>query len=633
MDTIFLFSLVLAIIVAVCGEAKQNIYASGCNEQELKLDCGAGHRIAIKRLFYGVKLDAACVGHRRTRRDCCTASHADCMVNREESYLDINTQCSGYPSCKFMVKKVTTSGQCLKKTTDFMTIIYDCIADADIASFCSDTHKRGKELYIANTEYPSSIRGNKPRCSCLATTEQSRGISLHSIDILIAMSEYGGRTCTELIKIEDSFNYKKQITCGHRGLYGFRALYERSTRNVTISLESQSNDRGTAYVWFQIKAEESNDFVNVYCGEALRRLLAKPYQDAESRDRTKAEGSDEKLSTVIPRRPENESASAAIFPLTSDMAAIVGGIVAASFVIFAILIISIAVHCRRVRRAKEPVKRVEMYPAMSPTPSLDVASYCRYDYDDDHYCSISRSPLKVSSQYDYNPNKNVVLGSAEYSQPDEIVGEELPAPPPPYNGGLDGPQTEPLMSVPPRDYLTLREEIDSAAGNRTMPPPQDYYAVINKKGNKSPPPKTRSKSVTFSQPVAMVTPLPSGSDESMMDREGNEKTDEFPPPVLDSPTKPETIQIPRYEGGQPLDSPARPLSTFRSPDEEMKLSNQFDLPPPPPEDYDMDNTCQAQYDNIPYYSGQEKSFWLPPHNYAPNAMPNGKVRNIYETGV
>ena len=50
-----------AVCVSVAdGAFQENIYASGCSDDEVTLQCPENHRIAIKRLFYGVKRSWDC---------------------------------------------------------------------------------------------------------------------------------------------------------------------------------------------------------------------------------------------------------------------------------------------------------------------------------------------------------------------------------------------------------------------------------------------------------------------------------------------------------------------------------------------------------------------------------------------
>jgi hypothetical protein len=65
-------------------------------------------------------------------------------------------------------------------------IVVVFLADVDIAHFCSNDVKRGKALYLANTEYPESLKGEKHDCACMVRTlGGSEGINIHSIDILL----------------------------------------------------------------------------------------------------------------------------------------------------------------------------------------------------------------------------------------------------------------------------------------------------------------------------------------------------------------------------------------------------------------------------------------------------------------
>ena len=141
-----------------------------------------------------------------------------------------------------------------------------------------------------------------------------------------------------------------------------------------------------------------------------------------------------------------------------------------------------------------------------------------------------------------------------------------------------------------------------------------------------------------------------------------DKYDELDLPDLDMALS-ETIPIPRLDVKEQDGSFQRPLSTFRSPEEEKIIAKKFDIPTPPCLD-----SSTGQYDNLPYFTGKEKSFWLPSKDVKPviklhpkvqlqrqqqqhqekqqqqqqqqqlqqvpelKQMPNGKTR-VYETGV
>lgn len=326
----------------------------------------------------------------------------------------------------------------------------------------------------------------------------------------------------------------------------------------------------------------------------------------------------------------------------------------------------------RVQQAKEKPKPIVLYPAVTDE-STNLTSYCRYDYDDDHYSSINRSPLKMSSLTDCDiathharTNGFVTLATAEahhhqhQNQPNHQqyynhvnpTGVVTTASVTPLDHGVDsnylgqddsgdgqvilrgagtlsGARDSLLADPAYNGHLSLRytrhngnvhqpSGTEVQDGHKTLP---DNRSKILVTGPKSPLGK-RSKSVTFSQPVAMVTPLPSGSEESM---EADNQIIKPPSPTCSledgnydnlnkvfipdhpiSPTQAHTVPILRptvlipqqcYNGPYPPNDqkspplPRSPLSTFRAEDELALLPGEgfrdyddvpFGLPPPPP---------------------------------------------------
>lgn len=559
--TLRVFGLWVLLALATTGTtAQENIYATGCTDDEVILQCPEHSRIAIKRLFYGVKRNWECRPDRGVPREaaCCHTSHTDCLVNDDSKYPTLNTHCSGYQQCKIMVQKVPAGASCTDAAnTDYMTVIYDCVPEMDIAMFCSNDVKRGRTLFLSNVEYPSSVREEKSDCSCLVRTAETEGINIHSIDVFLAWAEHGKRSCSKELVIEDYRGYRWDIQCGHVGLYGFRTIYTESVNNVTLTLKS-STGKGAAFVWLQAKATR-DDEVEIFCGEPLRQLLVRLRQEVESRHRTSEDDRTTPINRNVGGKNSTFPYAAHVTSLSSNLAAIIGGIVAAGFVLISIVIIAIAFHCRRVQQAKKKPSPINLYPAVTNGETTNLTSYCRYDYDDDHYSSINRSPLKMSSLTDSDPATNhartngfITLATAEAHQPsnqeqirireDNTVQPFQQSPPssprdpllsdPSYNGHLSLRFSRPnggVHSVDLHDgHKTLPDNrsnkiivsgIDVHNGHKTLP---DNRSKILVNGPKSPLGK-RSKSVTFSQPVAMVTPLPSGSEESMALEEVNLK--------------------------------------------------------------------------------------------------------------
>ena len=81
------------------------------------------------------------------------------------------------------------------------------------------------------------------------------GIQVNIVDIMITMPEKMD-TCPQQLELSDSSSLPKvAVHCGQSGMFGFRNLYKRMTTNLTIALDSQSQD-SRGYVWINIKGRE-----------------------------------------------------------------------------------------------------------------------------------------------------------------------------------------------------------------------------------------------------------------------------------------------------------------------------------------------------------------------------------------
>ncbi|RUS91807.1 hypothetical protein EGW08_000378, partial [Elysia chlorotica] len=405
--------------------------------------------------------------------------------------------------------------------------------------------------------------------------------------------------------------------------------------NVTVTLESLPQD-GRAYIWLQAKPNDADGHVEIMCGKPFQQLkerLALEAQEARDREMKKEEeeerirkedeqlagGKGSGLGVTDAGRPGNVTEDAtpvALHKGHSDIVTIVWGIVAAGFILIAVVIIAMALHCRRTlreKRAKEQ-KPLALYPAMESEP-LDLSSYCRYTDEDgedvvdvhgsngtsippfvteQHVCGINRSPVKVSA---YVHEGNGTLSNNGGTRPTSPQGNgpshrpngfativtaadfqihRDPTPSPPLPAGISTPPPS-ASHQPSKSYrgvqypgdLSLRfvvplqkngedgKDVKNSFGhhmnNQSFADRENHYTgrqarddmdgypnhcsfetqpvfhqghttlpanrkpVLIPTGPKSPLGK-RSKSVTFSQPVAMVTPLNSESDESVSGR-------------------------------------------------------------------------------------------------------------------
>ncbi|KAL3883419.1 hypothetical protein ACJMK2_029686 [Sinanodonta woodiana] len=527
LDKMFLYVCSVSCIVILLetvtrcrGVGIQTIYSSGCNNERIFLECPDLHKIAIKRLFYGVKQDRQCANQgRKHSMDCCQARHNDCLVVDDEKYPFLNMLCSGHRRCDIEAKSIETGVSCQDtgyKYTDFMTVIHDCIPDHDIVYLCSDTHKRGKALYLSNRDYPHAIGGGKKQCQCVIKTGSTIGLDMHALDILITRSTKG-IDCFQEISIQDNLGYRKVITCGHEGLYGFRTIYRRDVQNVTLSFKKDSDETG-GYIWLQTKASDNSDYVDIYCGATIKQLSNyNPEKDSKSRVVVEGSEDDVTVAGVI----SNHSSTAKI---VSDQVAIIAGVAVAAAQVVIIGLTGIIILCvRRFRQRKQANLRQATFPTPSPmlkskNKKEDSISYCKYDYDEDKFCSIKRSPMRVSkfSDSEFTPEqdlKEAFLQGVAQSDTSDVP-----------NGGIKHQHS--LSS--PNVTLTL-EETEKGDSSPRKPeaivhPKSEYLEMTSPRTPRPvirdiraatlPEKRKVSKTVTFS-PIAMVSPLPSGSEESV----------------------------------------------------------------------------------------------------------------------
>ena len=264
-----------------------------------------------------------------------------------------------------------------------------------------------------------------------------------------------------------------------------------------------------------------------------------------------------------------------------------------------------------------------------PSPSLKNKedhtsnSYCKYDYDEDKYCSIKRSPMRMTKFGNFEADQKLKEAFLQGVNPLEPVNQNTYVN---YQQELSGNQTSPLIEK--------KDEADSDKSELIIPksefikvgqsqPKAIREITISTLPEKR---KCKNKTVTFS-PIAMVTPLPSGSEESvpedyLLDEikasiiDGYSKT--LPvknsPRLMHDPDNLKRIEIPRS-----VDDSC--LSTFQSPGCEnvteedlwkafrIKLCDKDPPTPPPPEpaeqmkvitDVEDPDYDENPYDNIPY---------------------------------
>lgn len=618
---------------------KQNIYSSGCSNNRITLECPDYHKIAIKRLFYGVKNDTRCAGKGREHSpDCCQPTHNDCLVVDDLKYPSLNMLCSGHRGCDIEAESIRSGTSCRAngygEATDYMSVIHDCIPDEDISTFCSDTYKRGRLLYLSNKNYPGPISKGKESCQCLIRTGNEVGLDIHALDIIITRSHVRNQ-CYQDLQIKDEDGYQKEITCGHAGLYGFRNIYNRDVRTVTLTLNSRAIKK-QGYVWLQAKASNNNDYVEIYCGNEMKKFLRLPIDEQETRT-TKPQTEE---GTAVTGGAANGTANASQEPahIVSDMVALIAGVAVAMAMVIIIGLIGIIILC--VRRSQE--KRQQQQAQRSfPSPSLKSKedhtsnSYCKYDYDEDKYCSIKRSPMRMTKFGTFDADQKLKEAFLQGVSPMEPANQNTyvnyqqqnstnqNAPLLDKKDELDSDKSE--LIIPKSEFIKVGQSQPKAIREITM------STLPEKRKGKN------NKTVTFS-PIAMVTPLPSGSEESVPE---DYLLDEIKASIIDGYSKtlpvknsprlmhdPENLKhgivMPRSMDDSCLKQRSvdeSGISTFQSPGCEnvteedlwkafhIKLCD-MDLPtPPPPEPSEISSVTmdtedpdydENPYDNIPY---------------------------------
>nr|XP_022293650.1 uncharacterized protein LOC111104146 [Crassostrea virginica]XP_022293651.1 uncharacterized protein LOC111104146 [Crassostrea virginica]XP_022293652.1 uncharacterized protein LOC111104146 [Crassostrea virginica] len=519
--------MVTAVLQVSNAAPMENIYVSGCNDDEIRLECPANHKIAIKRVYFGAKTDTNCAKRGPLwSSGCCERGQGDCLVQDTDIYTTMNIRCSGYHFCQTTVKRIRTKSHCGQgiKYTTYMTVVYSCVAETDIAQFCNNEIKRGQELYLSNQNYPLPIKGGGQFCKCLVRS--SMGIQVNIVDIMITMPEKMD-TCPQQLELSDSSSLPKVVVhCGQSGMFGFRNLYKRMTTNLTIALDSQSQD-SRGYVWINIKALEPEDYVVIYCGKAMDKLLYKNVTHGVSSEAPPVTLFP--LGTVSPSGNgtllEEDLKTSQIIP---DMIAIIGGVAGAMAVILIVCVVAIAVHCTRERERHNLPKLPEVIPSPMVRgkvyhPEDKNATHKKYNYEEDRYCSIKRSPMKLTNFSEMDDDNERKLKEAFLQGPAEEIEPEPPMTPVRQvmvNGVPPRPRSPdlPLLLDPPPDYCTVPESSSDRYFTMNPQKPLSEMAEIRvssslpQRGNKN----KKSKTVTFS-PVAMVTPLPSGSEESIGD--------------------------------------------------------------------------------------------------------------------
>lgn len=121
----------MSFLSGALGKTIEYISMSGCNDELVSLKCPVDHKIAIKRIYYGVNADRRCASEGRNyKEDCCLRTYSDCIVQSERDYARVNSFCSGFVECNYNMTSISAFNQCKgisASKTDYMTIIYDCV--------------------------------------------------------------------------------------------------------------------------------------------------------------------------------------------------------------------------------------------------------------------------------------------------------------------------------------------------------------------------------------------------------------------------------------------------------------------------------------------------------------------------
>ncbi|CAG5120478.1 unnamed protein product [Candidula unifasciata] len=410
-----------------------------------------------------------------------------------------------------------------------------------------------------------------------------------------------------------------------------------------------------AFVWLQVKPNDADGTIEILCGQSLQSLINRLRHQAESRERELSAKrlEQENMEAKKDGASKSEEDENRAFNITLATATIkshklnsdLGKTQTFTCLLTICRLLVYKLHSRQ-------LKALELQPALTPEP-LDMTSYCSYDYDVDHVCSINRSPLKS-----LRPNGFTTLAHADRCQihrdlsSSALLPPGISTPPPSaqnrlllggrsfrevhYPGDMSLRFVKPLMNT---SKSFTSSGLDSSEhypqGHTTLP--ANRKAVLVSCGPKSPLGK-RSKSVTFSQPVAMVTPMNSESEESM---EKSMLSVEVDDPSYDNLNKLDIPDYPVIPGDSDLihfskwdhevqeQNPIRSksMSTFHNPNTSTPETKVFVTP-------SCDLRVNFDTEDLSYMSDSPSSFWSPPkHNGKPLVLPKPQKAELYETGV
>ncbi|XP_046552807.1 uncharacterized protein LOC124262365 [Haliotis rubra] len=226
--------------------------------------------IAVRRLFYGVKLKSNECQSTDNASVCCEHKKTDCLLVSAAGQLPETTMsgCSGQAECLIQAKQKFT-GSCpysslFPSFTTYGHMEYECINEGLLIDMChAGIIESNKILYISSNIYHLNNEHQDKSCSCSVTTKCGETIDVEAVDIRLHRTH---RSCTENLLILDNKNttHNNTITCYNTGLNGFINIFTSQSNSLTLNMTINGNHTGK--VWIKLKGTSPNTTVNLKCG-------------------------------------------------------------------------------------------------------------------------------------------------------------------------------------------------------------------------------------------------------------------------------------------------------------------------------------------------------------------------------
>ncbi|CAI9739977.1 Hypothetical predicted protein [Octopus vulgaris] len=139
----------------------ESLYKTVCSHHKLVITCPYYHKIAIKRLYYGIKPNAVCNNRSLITTGrlpmCCRGGPQDCIVLDASQYSNYTIYCSGYRTCDRKVAAVKSLSTCSKpnQETHYQQVVYHCVQAMEKEDYVIvECHEDGVVVPQPKDKYP-----------------------------------------------------------------------------------------------------------------------------------------------------------------------------------------------------------------------------------------------------------------------------------------------------------------------------------------------------------------------------------------------------------------------------------------------------------------------------------------------